>query len=309
MARFSKGRNVVWTLNNPTVEEENAIKLNIEMVYVCFGHEVGESGTPHLQGYAEAKKQMTMTWWKRQLGDRIHLELRKGNQEQAILYTQKEDKENWFERGTKAKQTQGRRTDLERIKEIVMVEKGTMVDVINECTGYQALRGAQIMMTYRGYKKLDCVKKIYWFYGGTGLGKTKRAWEEAAKISPDGSDVWVSNDSLKWFDGYYGQKNVIIDDFRSGRDYCTFNFLLRLLDRYPVKVPIKGGYIEWEAENIWITTIKNPQDLYTFEGNVREDIGQLERRLTTVVNFDIQREVDEMFGIVENVENVEIVEN
>lgn len=302
MARFDKGINVVWTLNNYTPEEENAIKLNLEMTYVCFGHEVGESGTPHLQGYAEAKKRMSISWWKRQLGDRVFLACRKGTQEQAITYTQKEDKEHWFEHGVKAVKSQGKRTDLKRIREIVMVEKGSMKDVIAEMTGYQALRGAQIMMSYRGYKKMDCVKQIYWFYGGTGLGKTRRAWEEATKLSPDGEDIWVSNDSLKWFDGYMGQKNVIIDDFRTGKDYCTFNFLLRLLDRYPLRVPVKGGYMEWEAENIWITTIKNPQDLYTFEGNVREDIGQLERRITKVVNFDIQEEVNEMFGLNEIIE-------
>ena len=47
----------------------------------------------------------------------------------------------------------------------------------------------------------------------------------------------MSSRNLQWFDGYMGQKVVCFDDFR--KDFCTFHELLRLLDRYPMDVPVK----------------------------------------------------------------------
>lgn len=35
-----------------------------------------------------------------------------------------------------------------------------------------------------------------------------------------------------WFDGYCGQEVVVFDDFRPW--WCRFDYLLRLLDRYPM---------------------------------------------------------------------------
>ena len=72
------------------------------------------------------------------------------------------------------------------------------------------------------YKK----KTILWFRGQTGEGKTRTAIK-IAKEYYEGS-YWISNDSLKWFDGYNGQKVAILDDFRKSM-LTDWNFLLRLL--------------------------------------------------------------------------------
>ena len=51
----SRGRRWVFTLNNYTVDEELELTATLSngafIRFACYSHEVGESGTPHLQGY------------------------------------------------------------------------------------------------------------------------------------------------------------------------------------------------------------------------------------------------------------------
>nr|WQA30148.1 MAG: rep protein [Cressdnaviricota sp.] len=85
-----------------------------------------------------------------------------------------------------------------------------------------------------------------------------------------------------WFDGYTGQKRVIFDDFRPW--WCEFSWLLRLLDRYPIQVPVKGGFVNFIPEELIITTNKNPEESFgIYRSN--EDLQQLRRRLNRVVHF------------------------
>lgn len=86
---------------------------------------------------------------------------------------------------------------------------------------------------------------------------------------------------LKWFDGYSGQQNAIIDDFRE--DFCSFSFLLRVLDRYPLKVAVKGSFVEWNPTTIYITCPHSPAELYAYK--TPADLAQLTRRITTIRRF------------------------
>jgi len=87
--------------------------------------------------------------------------------------------------------------------------------------------------------------------------------------------------SNKWWDGYCGQSEVIIDDYR--RDLCTFAELLRLFDRYPHTVEFKGGSCQFLAKTIVVTTSKGPKE--TWEGRCDEDLAQLCRRINEIREF------------------------
>lgn len=82
-----------FTLNNYTSLEmetlEQAFKLR-EIKY-GFGEEVGEQGTPHLQGWIESPKKIRPIETFREL-KRIHWEKRRGTKEQNIAYCAKEGK-------------------------------------------------------------------------------------------------------------------------------------------------------------------------------------------------------------------------
>lgn len=91
------------------------------------------------------------------------------------------------------------------------------------------------------------VAYVYW--GATGTGKSRRAWAEG------GVDAYPKDPRTKFWCGYQGQGNVIIDEFRGDID---ISHMLRWLDRYPVRVEIKGLSVPLCAEKIWITSNVHP---------------------------------------------------
>lgn len=135
---------------------------------------------------------------------------------------------------------------------------------------------------------------IYWFHGSTGTGKTRCAFE-LGRLYVGGNDddlCIIASPTLQWFEPYDKQRVAIFDDFRAKG--VSFNFLLRVLDRYPLLVPIKGGYTSWIPEVIFITTPRAPSDTFEVRSQHKpEDVQQLLRRLKLVVNFDEPEEVVE----------------
>lgn len=99
MSRVRSNR-VAFTLNNYKVEDTDLILKRIEVlkenvVYAIIAEEIGEKGTPHLQGFIHTKddpKNCGIKYWKSLLGvgQGIHLENAKGSDEQNRLYCKKD---------------------------------------------------------------------------------------------------------------------------------------------------------------------------------------------------------------------------
>lgn len=128
------------------------------------------------------------------------------------------------------------------------------------------------------YKK----KLILWFTGETGEGKTRMAIDIAEKYFEN--NYWLSNDSLRWFDGYNNQKVAILDDFRKSM-LTDWNFLLRLLDGYNLIVQVKCGFARWNPELIVVTSPATPHEAFSWVNKEGEEKAwdkeeQLIRRIT-----------------------------
>jgi len=107
------------------------------------------------------------------------------------------------------------------------------------------------------------------YYGSTGTGKSRLAWQEA------GFDAYPKDPMSKFWDGYSGQKHVVIDEFRGS---IAISHLLRWLDRYPVLVEVKGSSQVFKAEKVWITSNLHPSLWYP--GLDISTVDALLRRLT-----------------------------
>ena len=147
----------------------------------------------------------------------------------------------------------------------------------------EVLRADKLRKLFDEYSKPDdyAKKLVLWFRGESGEGKSRMAVDIAKKYN---LDYWISNDSLKWFDGYHGQEMAILDDFRKGM-LGDWSFLLRLLDGYPLLVQVKGAHVKWCPKIIVITSPGTPGEAFQWinrEGEAQswDHQDQLERRLT-----------------------------
>lgn len=118
-------------------------------------------------------------------------------------------------------------------------------------------------------KPRPIVRTCFVFWGLTGTGKSRRAWEEA------GLDAYAKDPKTKFWCGYQGESNVVLDEFRGGIDIAH---MLRWLDRYPVRVEIKGSSRPLVAGTIWITSNLEPKWWYPDVDEQTKDA--LMRRLT-----------------------------
>lgn len=118
-------------------------------------------------------------------------------------------------------------------------------------------------------------KEVYVFWGRTGSGKSRRAWDEAT------FDAFPKDPCTKWWCGYSGHENVVIDEFRG---QIGISHILRWFDRYPTIVESKGSNCVLAARKIWITSNISPDDWYPDLD--QETKSALRRRFTNVTHFN-----------------------
>lgn len=244
-------RYVCMTLNNYTEDEYSSIVARKDEVsYLVVGKEVGDSGTPHLQMYVEFKANngKTMSAIKKFFKtDRLHIEERKGTQEQASEYCKKED--DFVEFGELSQQ--GQRTDWKMALE--MLQSGMSVtDVIT--VQPQLMPCIKALERMRQITKCDPIERdvnVIVAYGDAGAGKSRFFWEM--------DDNLFSKPNGDWWDGYMGEDSVLLDDFYGGIMYAEF---LKVLDRYKLRVPVKGGFVGARWKNVFITSNEAPSKWY-----------------------------------------------
>lgn len=115
-----------FTLNNPTEDEKITLATHGEEIsvdpdnstfsYLIVGNEVGESGTPHIQGYFWLRDKKRLTQIKSIPGfGRCHLEVARGTHAQASSYCAKDN--DYIEWGTAS--SSGNGTSFEALREWV----------------------------------------------------------------------------------------------------------------------------------------------------------------------------------------------
>lgn len=246
---MSRNRSWCFTLNNPTTNE---IPIHESERYIIWQREVGSNGTPHIQGYIELTKPTrlnNMVTWLRG----AHFENRNGTREQAKTYCEKEDTrvEGPWTRGSWDTGGTGTRNDLLTIKR--KLDEG-----INESTIADDHFGEWLRFHkgFREYKKLKTGHRtwkteVHVLWGDSGTGKSRKCLEEAPNA------YWKTRD--EWWDAYDGHEDIIIDDFYG---WLPYDFLLRLLDRYPLDVGAKGGFRRFVGRRIFLTSNKSPEEWY-----------------------------------------------
>lgn len=255
-----------WLLTIPRDAWEPSLPSGI--AYLRGQAEIGEStGYSHWQILAVAERKISCSGIKRLFCSQAHCELSRS--EAADEYVWKESTRvegSQFELGTKPIRRQVS-TDWERVWEAAKAGDIMAIPASVRVQHYRTLR------TIHGdYSQTVGMQRVcFVFYGPTGTGKSRRAWDEA------GMDAYSKDPRSKFWDGYRGEENVVIDEFRGSID---ISHVLRWFDRYPVRVEVKGSSTPLCAKRVWITSNLHPMDWY-------KDLDAttylaLERRLTVI---------------------------
>lgn len=243
------------------------------IAYLIYGEEVGESGTPHLQGFISFTKRTTIHAAKQVLHNTVHLEQARGTPSQAAEYCKKDGSYTEFGKCPKGR---GGRSDLEQLSDRILA--GATAKEIQEEFPGQYLRYRQnILATIRDLQpERTEPTHVVVLWGRTGAGKTRQVFDYHAR-----GTIYVHTGE-QWFDGYEGQPIVLFDDY-NGSEF-KLSYLLKLLDRYPMRVPVKGGYVQWNPKQVYFTSNKDPKTWYA---NAHEEHqAALFRRINTIQHFE-----------------------
>lgn len=293
---MTQARHWCWTLNNPEDSEtpdqliEKVFTAANKVRYVVFQHEEGEEEhTPHYQGYVEFTIGRRMAALKK-LHRRIHWEPRRGTPDEARDYCMKEEGRiaGPWEWGT-FRGAPGKRTDLEELYKLAR-SSASLLEVAEACPSsymrhYKAVQHVrQLGALDKPVRKKDL--KVYILYGAPGLGKTRAVYEQHPDVYavPLGKDLW--------FDNYKGEANVLLDDFSGNLRLVD---TLRLLDRYPIQVPIKGGFVWWCPDKVFVTCNVHPRDWYDYSKR-QDSYKALTRRVYKVLWFQEDAELLQFKG-------------
>lgn len=246
-------RHWCFTINN----YESTDLWNEEVYeYMVVGEEVGEEGTPHLQGYVYLKKRKELSAMKKLL-PRSHLEVMKTNSKAASDYCKKDGKYKEFgtlpnPKNQTKEATKKRKADYALA--VDLAKKQRLYDIEPD----MLLRhGPAIRMICKDhplkFPPLDYLPGI-WLFGPSGIGKSKTArW-----LYPDAYDKCLN----KWWDGYQHEDYVILDDFDDSHK-CLGNHLKRWVDHYSFTAEQKGTSISIRPKIVCVTSQLLPCEIWS----------------------------------------------
>lgn len=261
-----------FTLNNWTV---HPVFDPSTMESLWFGEEVGDEGTPHLQGHVTLLEPRNLRWLKEWL-PAAHFEVTRGTLAQSWTYCSKGGVFHHF--GTKPKIPTLKESTSNIIAKLLL-NNHPIHEIRQEYPGYYMLHRTKILAMAADISASNSShhpRFVVWLYGDTGVGKTRFA-TELFPFAP------ICDYVEPFIHGYNLEKTVILDELRHD---VPLRSLLRLTDRYRYTVNVKNGSLPWGAETIVITAPEPPEIMYcTDRGFAADNVRQLLRRLSLIVRL------------------------
>lgn len=263
----------VFTINNYKAEHEDLLQ-HLRCQYCVYGREVGENGTPHLQGYIYFGTKLRRASVARWLPN-AYLAPRNGTHEEAREYCIKDG--DFVERGEpplsiEQRSRLGGAATATKWKDIAeCARKGDIDWIAAHHPKEFVLHKPQLESLYSPITgPLDGELLHEWWVGDSGTGKSRALWE----LYPNHFAKSIN----KWWDGYRHQNVVAIEEWSPDSSLTAQN-LKKWADRYPFTGEIKGGVLQ-KLRPKKIIVLSN----YTLEQCFPrpEDLAPLKRRFTVI---------------------------
>lgn len=229
---------------------------------------------------------------KRLLGGRAHVQPRKGTHDEARNYVRKSDTTYYGPGCLSGYQSPGEfgepisepgmgfRSDLASLRVAVQCPnvdlKALSTEYFDNYIKYS--KGIKEVVELHETHRTSQTKLLV-FYGPGGTGKSYSA---DRYDTPDNTyHLSRPNGSTVWWDGYNGQKTVVIDEFEGWIYPSQFK---TWVSESPCLVPIKGGFKKLKAETIIIVTNQHPRRWWkAFHDDMFDSA--IERRLSPPIGF------------------------
>lgn len=299
-ASDGRDRNVFYTLNNPLLDEAGMLlhdgsnRVIAGVKWHVWQYEIGETGTPHIQGALVFKDRVSFDVARRRLPG-CHIEWMTRAPAEARRYCMlpegappdgkaggrptpaahmPQDMYGPWEFGTPPS-GQGARTDITDVMQMVDNNEG-MLEIA------QAYPNA-FMKYHKGIEKYmlltcvprDFVTRCYVYWGPSGSGKSRMARNFGRSLAGEvPKQFWLPQPRTRatgaWFSGYTGQSVVVIDEFYG---WLSRSFCCTMCDRNPLLVEPKGGTFNFVSEYVVFTSNKAIEDWWPVVG-----VGPMRRR-------------------------------
>lgn len=244
-----RSRRWCFTLNNYKdhgwTDWQYMLKDRFQLItdYIVCEEEVGEQGTPHLQGYLKFKNQIRFSSLQNKFNGFAHLEVAQGSDIDNRNYCTKENG-NVLEIGELNKDMRSKKTDWKKLIDdfctmdftlfLVKWPKETLLYFSKLQQLKYALNESKGHTCYNG----ELPSKNYWIYGAPGTGKSRWARQQSDKI--------YLKPVNKWWQNYINDSNLVLME-----DFPCFEQTKGVLgqhmklwaDRYSFTAETKGGHL------------------------------------------------------------------
>lgn len=200
-----------FTINNPSEDEISSLRRlqvdgpNAPVRFLIFGREIGDSGTPHLQGFIIFNRRLRLTSVRLCVSQRGHFEIARGSDEQARDYCRKDG--DFEEFGSFPNRPVGKENMFDQLVKWVR-EQETRPTKAELCEAFPSL-----MVRYRN-NVLALVDDLY-PKPALCSDQTPRPWqrdlESRLRLDPDDRSIIFVVDTegnlgKSWFCRYYFSK-------------------------------------------------------------------------------------------------------
>ena len=228
--------------------DEYYLNTWVHLLKVCVGDylivqlEHGEDvSRKHWQGFVHYVGHAVRFSEMRKRVPGAHLEVARGSDEENKVYCSKVEGHDLgpFEYGSPIEGSQGKRSDLERVREMVLAGASMGEIFLKEYpTAVRYFGGISRSKLYlKQPAPLEEAPNVIVLYGPPGTGKTRWAWKTFGPATK--MFVPLIAGGNVWYDGYDGQDVLFFDEFK-GSDY-KFGDLLKLCDWEPAVVSAKNA--------------------------------------------------------------------
>lgn len=299
-----RGRNWVFTLNN--YDDKDLMEFNTwvpeKCKYVAYAKEVGEQGTPHLQGFVSTAQPKQRLAYMKKLQDRAHWEVMRGSFEDNEKYCSKQGE--LVEIGelcqsVRAQQAAGRNSEKRRWEDAFATLKTGTTDGLppDIYIRYQGTCDRLASKYAPMLKSLENPDHL-WLWGSPGTGKT-------TAVEQLYGERLYRKTLNKWWDNFdHDQFDVaMIDEIDPVNGPCLLSFMKKWADKHPFIAEVKNSMMLIRPKRIIVCSNYHPKHIWKQEAEyapicdrfrIVQVVGETRRRSIPEKNVDCKCQKEEI---------------